>query len=59
MDHQDFNSFKVDLLEQTKKYNDGLLEEMRVAIQLAEEHNERVYRELKNPAIIKEISSNL
>jgi len=59
LDHEDFHSFKVDLLEQTKKYNDGLLEEMRVAIQLAEEHNERVNRELQNPSIIKEFSTNL
>ena len=59
LDHQEFNSFKDDLLEQTKKYNDGLLEEMRVAILLAEEHNERVFRELQNPMIIKEFSTNL
>ena len=59
LDHQEFNSFKDDLLEQTKKYNDGLLEEMRVAILLAEEHNERVFRELQNPMIIKEFRTNL
>ena len=58
LDHKDFNSFKVDLLEETKKYNDKLLEEMSVAIQLAEEHNMRVYRELQNPAIIREFSTN-
>ncbi len=57
LDHKDFNSFKVDLLEQTKKYNDGLLEEMSIAIQLAEEHNNRVYRELQNPAIIREFTT--
>ena len=55
LEQKDFSSFKVELLEQTEKYNEELLEETRRAIQIAKEHNERVYKENTAPRNKKRI----